>query len=255
MSITQVLRLGRALGLENFSQLKPLVRQVQSGKPFTQNLNLVFKGGYQDEFVKIADEALKAKCKDAPVNLNEILALSKKSFPIANAKDNKTLVNLNVTRYGDKSGSISANASTINTSGDVVASGESKILGNSSGLMARAKVSCPEQNYSYDLELATTKDSAPNLFDIVSDETRMKIKNGLFTMTIPETEIGKATLSANMKVNESYMDEVCKLTGLENAKEMVKINKEYKDGTLFNKIANSVDFDAAAKKAVENFKS
>ena len=231
MSFAEVLKLGRTIGLENFSQLKPLVRTVQSGKPFKYNLRLVFDEGASDRFIKVMDDVAKEKgyTEFMPVKIGDTVAQIKKLFPVASGKDNKNILNLGINKLGEKRGFVSCKSSTLTPAGDVVASADAKVFASPQRIKARAKASIPEQNYAYDIEYAMTKGAKPNGEELAK-ALKMDIKNGLFTAVIPKTKSGGTLISANIKANEGLIDEMAKSSGggyITSAKDMISQHQKF----------------------------
>ena len=232
MSITQVLKFGRTIGLDNFSQLKGLARTIQSGQPFKYNLHLNINQAQADEFTKLAIDTTKehmpATASKMIPNFSETIAQIKKMFPVATAKENKSIIDVGINRYGAKSGSISYKASSVAPSGEVVASADAKILGNSGSIKARAKASVPEQNYAYDIEYAGTTGALPD-GDKIAKAIKLDVKDGLFTAKLPKTKSGGVTIAADVKSNEALIDEMVKNQSggyITSAKDMVNQFKQ-----------------------------
>ena len=238
MSFISLLKLGRAAGLENFSQVKGLVRNVQSGKPFKCNLHLNISQAQSDEIVKAVVDSAK---ETTPSGVNELLARGqfiemsamvdkiKKMFPIATGKNNKTVTDLAINRYSPTGGFVSVKGTTVTPNGDVVASCDAKFLTNERFVKARAKASAPEQNYSYDVDLTSIKGAETDNNAIVK-ALKMDVKDGLFTAKLPKTKAGGTTLSIDAKANEEVMDSLMQAYPnplCKDTKEMIFLHRNF----------------------------
>jgi len=133
---TSLLKLGRAVGLDNFVQIKQFVRAL--GKGFEKaNMSL-----------EIQTTKLAKLLNDNSIFDNQDSRLLQLILP-----ENEThYLDIALNRYGEKSGKITLNSVAKNTKGEKIAESNIRVLGNSSGEKVVGKGTSDLHNLSYDYE-------------------------------------------------------------------------------------------------------
>ncbi len=183
MAITSLLKLGRAMGADNFSQIKNLARAI-TGNASSGRAHIVFDK-------KIADALADFSGGLAPEH-RRVLNICEYYNPKASEKGAKTIYDIAFNRYGEKSGSVLLKGKGISSEGEVYSTMKFKGLFNEAGGRVYGRTSMPSANVSGDVDVAILNKMAPKKekLDLLAKSVKYNTHDGISTFSI-------APISAN----------------------------------------------------------
>ena len=130
-----LLSLGRTVGIKNFSELKGLIRALQRGE-HAGTCHLETDTTIRDALLKFNQNTVSNTVSNNELvkkfnkNVNIYQNLLRNYFPQYNAPKVKAIADITYKRFGEKSGIVKLESSSINEQGVQIGNGSIKIMGN-----------------------------------------------------------------------------------------------------------------------------
>ena len=189
MPSMEVLKIGRSMGYDTLKNVNVLKRGVKSSQGITKvHLDMPNPETYTSEIVQ-----------NNPM-LNNLMGFVKKMYPRAYSKDLKTGVDIEVKKFGPKSGKLTMTSIARDSQGIV---SESKLTGvaNSTGMKLKATGKAEGTDVNYGLTIL--KDKKNNLIESVPqliNGIKYEENNGVSKLNLNLSNIGPVkSLSADIK--------------------------------------------------------
>lgn len=218
------LTVGRMIGLENYSQLKGLVKGLASGKNGTYSAHLKLDvEATKDMLIKIAvEEGTPATA----FQMGHIVGLAYKHFPRSMAQGVETFIDVIVSKFGPKSGKLELKSVQKDAKG-VIDEAVVKLLGNSSGGKVSVKAAGEAGTAAnMDAYISRTNSDKADLVKLAKSINYAETPDGITKLAVDAKNAGVIkTLNVEVTSPTAYLDEITKVqTGL-TVKESIEMLK------------------------------
>lgn len=207
MEITQLLRLGRSIGLKNFSQLKNLTRAIGNEAPFAR-AHFVLNKNMADEFVKLAEKPM------VDANAKRIINIANYYNPKANDPTAKTIYDVVLNRFGKHSGTINVQGKSLTHTDGVYAKIDAKALINDAGgrVYYNATIPSAHMNANVDVAILNKAATKTNNLDVLAKSLQYNSSNGISTLSINPVSANGLRGYMNVQAPTGFFNDITRVS-------------------------------------------
>ena len=205
MEISQLLRLGRSIGLKNFSQLKNLTRAIGNEAPFARAHFSIDKN-MADEFIK-GNPLIDADAK-------KFINIANYYNPKASDPSAKTIFDVILNRYGKHSGTINVKAKALTHADGVYAKVDAKALINEAGSRVYYSALMPSSHMNANVDVAMLNKAAKktNHLDVLAKSLKYKSSDGISTLSIDPVSANGVRGYMNVQAPTEFFNDITRVS-------------------------------------------
>ncbi len=218
------LTVGRMIGLENYSQLRGLIKGLETGKNGKYSAHLKFDTeALRDAFIT---SQVESGSPEQAFKMGQFMGLAYKHFPRSMAKGVETFVDIIVSKFGPKSGKLELKSVQKDAQG-VINEAVVKLLGNSSGGKVSVKAAGEAGTAAnMDAYISRTNSDKADLVKLAKSINYSETSDGMtrFSTNVNNAGIVKS-LNVDLTYPTEYLEGLAKLQSGMSLKESVEMLK------------------------------